>query len=132
RGPHQHQWLRPCPWILLYPRMTCRATDVEDEVGVDAAEREDHDLICSRGWHARHRGIHAGVTGDGHSRSPLGLPTSIGACLFDLDGVFTDTAAVHLAAWRELFDEFLQQRAATDDLPFVPFTDDDYRRFVDG
>ena len=33
------------------------------------------------------------------------------AVLFDLDGVITDTAAVHAAAWQELFDGYLGHRA---------------------
>ena len=34
----------------------------------------------------------------------LALPQQISACLFDLDGVLTDTARVHAAAWKEMFD----------------------------
>ena len=41
----------------------------------------------------------------------LGLPDGIRACLFDLDGVLTDTASVHAAAWKQMFDEFLAARA---------------------
>ena len=58
--------------------------------------------------------------------SRFGLPDGIRACLFDLDGVLTQTAAVHRAAWRAVFDPVL----AAHDQP--PFTDDDYLRFVDG
>jgi beta-phosphoglucomutase-like phosphatase (HAD superfamily) len=39
----------------------------------------------------------------------LGLPTVIRACLFDLDGVITDSTSLHAAAWREAFDTLLQQ-----------------------
>ena len=56
----------------------------------------------------------------------LGLPDGIRACLFDLDGVLTQTAAVHKAAWRDVFDPLL----ASHDQP--PFTDADYLQFVDG
>ncbi len=42
----------------------------------------------------------------------LGLPATIRACLFDLDGVLTQTATVHAAAWKEMFDAFLRARAA--------------------
>ncbi|GAA4230964.1 beta-phosphoglucomutase family hydrolase [Actinomadura meridiana] len=42
----------------------------------------------------------------------LGLPDEAAACLFDLDGVLTRTAAVHAAAWKEMFDGFLRDRAA--------------------
>ena len=41
----------------------------------------------------------------------LGLPDATRACLFDLDGVLTDTASVHAAAWKQMFDEFLRARA---------------------
>ena len=44
----------------------------------------------------------------------LGLPDNVQACLFDLDGVLTQTAKVHAAAWKQMFDAFLQDRAATD------------------
>lgn len=56
----------------------------------------------------------------------LGLPDGITACLFDLDGVLTDTASVHRAAWKATFDPILAARGQS------PFTDDDYARFVDG
>ena len=56
----------------------------------------------------------------------LGLPEGITACLFDLDGVLTDTAAVHKSAWRHVFDQLLEARG----LP--PFTDEDYLVYVDG
>src|SRR3954469_11098293 len=61
--------------------------------------------------------------------SVLGLPDNIIACLFDLDGVLTQTAKVHEAAWKQIFDEFLRDRPHT---PFVPFTQDDYNAYVDG
>ena len=55
------------------------------------------------------------------------------ALLFDLDGVVTDTATLHAAAWKQLFDEFLERRALDRGEPFVPFdADADYRAHVDG
>ena len=63
----------------------------------------------------------------------LGLPDGVRACLFDLDGVLTRTATVHAAAWKEMFDEFLRQRAEATGEPFVPFDPvGDYERSVDG
>jgi beta-phosphoglucomutase family hydrolase len=63
----------------------------------------------------------------------LGLPDGIRAGLFDLDGVLTRTATVHAAAWKQMFDDFLRQRAASTGEPFVPFdVHDDYDRYVDG
>ena len=51
----------------------------------------------------------------------LGLPDSIQACLFDLDGVLTETAKVHAAAWKEMFDDFLRRWAEQHGEPFRPF-----------
>src|SRR5690348_14203551 len=60
-------------------------------------------------------------------------PRDYSAVLFDLDGVLTKTAEVHAAAWKRLFDEFLERRAADTDESFAPFDRDaDYRRYVDG
>ncbi|GAA3494821.1 beta-phosphoglucomutase family hydrolase [Streptomyces prasinosporus] len=59
----------------------------------------------------------------------LGLPDGILACLFDLDGVVTRTAAVHAAAWKEMFDAFLREREGDG---FRPFDADDYDAYVDG
>jgi beta-phosphoglucomutase family hydrolase len=63
----------------------------------------------------------------------LGLPETVHACLFDLDGVLTDTASVHTKAWKAMFDEYLSKRADSTGDQFVPFDPiDDYRRYVDG
>ncbi|HEV7421771.1 MAG TPA: beta-phosphoglucomutase family hydrolase [Mycobacterium sp.] len=63
----------------------------------------------------------------------LGLPDSVRAYLFDLDGVLTDTASVHRKAWKSMFDDYLRARAERHDEPFVPFdVDTDYRIYVDG
>lgn len=59
----------------------------------------------------------------------LGLPDGIEALLFDMDGVLTQTAKVHAAAWKQMFDEFLEERGKGDE----PFTlPRDYEEFVDG
>jgi beta-phosphoglucomutase family hydrolase len=63
----------------------------------------------------------------------LGLPESVQACLFDLDGVLTETAKVHAAAWKEMFDAYLRARAARTGEDFVAFDEkDDYDTYVDG
>ncbi|MBU8809246.1 beta-phosphoglucomutase family hydrolase [Mycolicibacterium goodii] len=63
----------------------------------------------------------------------LGLPDQITACLFDLDGVLTDTASVHKKAWKAMFDEYLRARAQATGEPFVAFDiGGDYLRYVDG
>jgi beta-phosphoglucomutase-like phosphatase (HAD superfamily) len=55
-------------------------------------------------------------------------PRDYDAVLFDLDGALTRTARVHAAAWKRLFDAFLQEHAAETGEAFVPFDlDADYR-----
>jgi beta-phosphoglucomutase family hydrolase len=58
----------------------------------------------------------------------LGLPDHVRACLFDLDGVLTQTAKVHAEAWKQMFDAYLRERGGE----FEPFTNDDYDEYVDG
>jgi beta-phosphoglucomutase family hydrolase len=54
-------------------------------------------------------------------------------CLFDLDGVLTKNAKVHAAAWKEMFDAYLGQRAARTGAEFLPFDPvADYDEYVDG
>jgi beta-phosphoglucomutase family hydrolase len=63
----------------------------------------------------------------------LGLPSTIRACLFDLDGVLTETASVHAAAWKEMFDAYLQARSGRTGDAYVPFdATADYDLYVDG
>jgi beta-phosphoglucomutase family hydrolase len=63
----------------------------------------------------------------------LGLPEHVTACLFDLDGVLTDTASVHRTAWKAMFDDFLRHRVDKTGEPFQPFDiDADYSEYVDG
>jgi alpha,alpha-trehalase len=57
---------------------------------------------------------------------------AIDGVAFDVDGVLTDTARVHAAAWRAVFDEFLGRRADATGHPFEPFSDHDYLAYVDG
>lgn len=62
----------------------------------------------------------------GHAVGVLGLPDNIHCCLFDLDGVLTDTASVHRRAWKATFDPVLEAHGQQ------PFTDEDYDNEVDG
>jgi beta-phosphoglucomutase family hydrolase len=63
----------------------------------------------------------------------LGLPDAITTCLFDLDGVLTQTAKVHAAAWKQTFDGYLQKRADRGDGEFKEFDKvSDYDEYVDG
>jgi beta-phosphoglucomutase family hydrolase len=63
----------------------------------------------------------------------LGLPDAVTVCLFDLDGVLTDTASVHAKAWKQMFDDYLRSRAASTGEELVPFdVASDYGTYVDG
>ncbi len=73
--------------------------------------------------------------GDRTERRPpaLGLPGRTRACLFDLDGVLTDSARLHAEVWKQVFDHVLVELAHDQGHPFRPFdAEDDYRAFVDG
>ncbi len=63
----------------------------------------------------------------------FGLPDSVIALLFDLDGVLTQTAKLHASAWKLTFDELLQRRAVAEGREFIAFDQvDDYDEYVDG
>ena len=62
----------------------------------------------------------------------LGLPDDVRGCLFDLDGVLTQTAKVHGAAWKQMFDGYLRGSAQQTGQPFVAFSAADYEEYVDG
>ncbi|HEX2071027.1 MAG TPA: beta-phosphoglucomutase family hydrolase [Thermoleophilaceae bacterium] len=58
------------------------------------------------------------------------LPDAVRACLFDMDGVLTDTASVHAEAWKRMFDEYLREKVGPDAEPFDIASD--YGPYVDG
>jgi beta-phosphoglucomutase family hydrolase len=61
------------------------------------------------------------------------VPSGVTACLFDLDGVLTQTAKVHSAAWKQMFDDYLCERARRTGEAFVPFDPiREYDEYVDG
>ncbi len=60
------------------------------------------------------------------------LPAGISACLFDLDGVLTQTAKVHAAAWKEMFDAFLREHASLDAQALAEAILEDGRAFARG
>ena len=67
------------------------------------------------------------------TRAPTPSLFELDAVIFDMDGVVTETAVVHAAAWKKLFDAYLRARADETGQPFVPFDEHaDYERYVDG
>jgi beta-phosphoglucomutase family hydrolase len=79
----------------------------------------------------------AGNRDDGNSKAAV-RRDRFDAVLFDLDGVLTSTAAIHAAAWKRMFDDFLNRLAARNDPGLTPQQlrpfdiRDDYRRYIDG
>ena len=65
--------------------------------------------------------------------SMLGLAAGTAGCVFDLDGVLTDSGRAHAAAWAEVFDDFLLRQTETTGWQFIRFDRDaDYRLYLDG
>src|ERR1700757_4390821 len=63
----------------------------------------------------------------------LGMPDGVIACLFDLDGVLTQTVKVHAAAWKQMFDDYLRARSERTGELFKEFDiEKDYEEYVDG
>jgi beta-phosphoglucomutase family hydrolase len=62
----------------------------------------------------------------------LNIASEFDAVIFDMDGVVTDTASVHAAAWKQTFDTYLRSREREYHQPFKEFTTADYHSFVDG
>jgi HAD superfamily hydrolase (TIGR01509 family) len=63
----------------------------------------------------------------------LGLPAALCACLFDVEGVLTDSSRLHAWAWGEVFDDFLSRLDATTGWHLIPFDRvADYRAYVEG
>lgn len=61
------------------------------------------------------------------------VSTPLKAVISDLDGVITRTAALHAKAWKQVFDEYLEQRRQEGESLYEPFdVEKDYRSFVDG
>jgi HAD superfamily hydrolase (TIGR01509 family) len=67
------------------------------------------------------------------TRTMLGLAATVDACLFDLDGVLTDSAVLHAEAWADVLDDFLLRLSEKTGWHFIPFDRDaDYRQYLDG
>lgn len=66
-------------------------------------------------------------------RHVASVPQGIGAFLFDLDGVLTQTAKVHAAAWKRMFDAYLEERSRRTGEPFRPLElPEEYLAYIDG
>ncbi|MEZ4599531.1 MAG: beta-phosphoglucomutase family hydrolase [Syntrophotaleaceae bacterium] len=68
----------------------------------------------------------------GRLRKPEGWKDAVDAFIFDMDGVVTDTAVAHSAAWKRLFDDYREERVERGDEGFSPFQEKDYLKHLDG
>jgi beta-phosphoglucomutase family hydrolase len=83
-------------------------------------------------WHAAASFVHLMVS-PSEARRALGLPATVTACVFDLDGVLTGSDVIHAAAWTETFDELISSRAERTGGRFPPFNPlADYARLIHG
>ena len=63
----------------------------------------------------------------------LGLDSTVKACLFDLDGVLTDSNRLHAEAWGTVLDDLLLRLSEQTGWQFIPFDRvHDYRTYIDG
>ncbi len=89
------------------------------------------------GWSAAPPAMPAPITAERAAQQPVSKCAikreKYDAVLLDLDGVITNTASIHAACWKQMFDEFLQKRRIQRGDAFRPFDlDSDYRLYVDG
>ncbi len=78
---------------------------------MQAVAREEHSAPWLMRW----------LAAPALTRRMLGLPDGVAACVFDLDGVLTTSAAMHAVAWAETLDPFLLEQAERSHREFVPF-----------
>ena len=106
-----------------------RVSELERERGIT-------DVDLDRLARATHTHLHRHMQGPRATGTLLGLGSSVEACVFDLDGVLTPSAALHAAAWRETFDEFLSRHHAQAGVHFGAWrrfeVRDDYFRYIHG
>src|SRR5262249_11038663 len=99
-------------------------------------ERHDVGRLLDQAAHDEHVHLRRRFSAPRPAPRVLGLPPGVVACLFDLDGVLTGSAAVHAAAWAETFDELLSgrvERTGERFAPFRPFDErTDYERHIHG
>ena len=98
-----------------------RATEVPiGRLGTDRGDRGRRGVPLLGAGELHHRRGAAGRRRTDCAHLMLGLPDGIRACLFDLDGVLTQTAKVHAAAWKQMFDEYLQLARPSPSSEFTP------------
>ena len=119
-------------------RQTLHFSAAELQAWIADVERERvlTDVDLERLARATHAHLHRHMEGPPATGRLLGLGSSVEACVFDLDGVLTTSTALHAAAWRETFDEFLARHHARTGKHYGswrPFeVRADYKRYLHG
>jgi HAD superfamily hydrolase (TIGR01509 family) len=112
------------------------AEELDERRGRLLGERENTARLLGAIARDEHVQLHRPLSAPRATRHMLGLPPNVLACVFDLDGVLTGSAAVHSAAWADTFDEFLSRRLERTGerfaafRPFNPATD--YYEYLHG
>ena len=119
------------PGHHLIARQRCRGQKGQQEPGAHIPRSSDVCAMLGGGVSQVSSG--AALVVHGPTAQPAVHLDELGAVIFDMDGVVTDTASVHAAAWKRLFDAYLEERSRRKREPFQPFDiDRDYRQYVDG
>ena len=107
--------------------------DIQARRGLLVEERRLTDGLLERVARVDHAPVLPWLSSVPVTVSMLGLPARTLACVFDLDGVLTDSGRAHAAAWADVFDAFLLRHTELTGWQFRPFDrDDDYRLYLDG
>jgi HAD superfamily hydrolase (TIGR01509 family) len=100
------------------------------------AERAATELDLEQLAHVAQLPVRRHLTGPRATSASLGLGANVRGCVFDLDGVLTPSAELHVEAWQRTFDALLARHQAAAGTRFDavrPFARrDDYRRYLDG
>ena len=115
-------------------RGNCGCTELKTPyVRISASSDGGKERGTVRRWPKERRPSDATLTEAEDARPVIALPERVDACLFDLDAVLTQTAKVHAAAWKEMFDAYLSQRAERTGEKLDPLRlPADYVRYIDG
>ena len=110
--------------------------DVSSRFGDLARERVEVEDALEQLARLTHGGLHRRLTGPRASGDLIGLDREVAACVFDLDGVLTASAALHAAAWQETFDQLLARHHETAGDRFGPWrpfdAQHDYELYIHG
>ncbi len=110
--------------------------EVNARFGDLARERVEVEDALEQLARLTHGGLHRRLTGPRASGDLIGLDREVAACVFDLDGVLTASAALHAAAWQETFDQLLARHHETAGDRFGPWrpfdAQHDYELYIHG